>query len=76
MNKSPVQPEKPEKGEIQDYEVDNAVETLLRAEEIKKNKPLMDKVAVKLKVKHQAISSLRELRDVAKEKTAKPVSDE
>lgn len=51
--------------EPQEFEVDSAVEALLRAEEIKNKPKLMKKVMEKLTKKQQAISSLQELKDVA-----------
>lgn len=44
------------------WEVDSAVETLLRAEEIKKNAPLMKAVQKKLSGKAKAIRSVQDLR--------------
>ena len=69
-----VQPDGKKKG-IDKWEVDSAVESLLRAEEIKANKPLMKEVMKKLDGKKTAISSLQELRSVADEKN-KEASEE
>ena len=65
----PVSPDKEEgKKKIESYEVDNAVDCLLRAEEVKRNKPLMKLVLKKLDDKKSAITSLQELRSIAADK--------
>jgi hypothetical protein len=51
-----------------DSEVDSAVETLMKAEEIKGNAELMTKVNEKLGKKESAIKSLAHLRKVAAKK--------
>jgi len=47
---------------IEDYEVDSAMEALLRAEEIKGNPEMMALVQKKLASKKQAITSLEDLK--------------
>ena len=64
---SPSQPDKKEYGKFDKYEVDNAVDTLLRAEEIKGNADLMTHVEKCLAKKYRAIQSVRDLKDAAKE---------
>lgn len=49
------------------YEVEDAVSTLLRAEEIRQNKPLMKEVAKKLEGKKKAITSIQGLKDRSRE---------
>jgi hypothetical protein len=58
------QPVKPEgkKKKYEEYEVDSAVETLIRAEEIKHNPPLMALVQKKIAKKKRAISSIDDLK--------------
>lgn len=51
-----------------DYKVDDAMHTLMRAEEHKQDTELMKKVHHKLGKKKKAITSLQQLREVAKEK--------
>ena len=60
-------PSQPTKKKIEDYEVDNAVDTLLRAEEIKRNEPLMELVSKKIQIKKKAINSIAELRAIKNE---------
>jgi len=50
-----------------DYEADSAVEALIRAEEIKGNKGLMERVQKKLAKKYRAVQSLQDLKDMAAE---------
>jgi hypothetical protein len=60
----PVNPKEDKNGDgIPDYEVDSAMETLLRAEEHKKNSKLMDKVHAKLSTKKKAITSIQGLKE-------------
>jgi hypothetical protein len=47
---------------IEKYEVDSAVETLLRAEEIKQNKPLMVEVHKAMAKKKKAFTSIASLK--------------
>lgn len=49
-------------GTFDKYEVENACDTLLRAEEIKKNPELMAEVSKIIDKKHSAITSLKGLR--------------
>lgn len=49
---------------MHEYEIDDAVRTLLRAEEIKGNKKLLTAVLEKLGKQKKAISSLQDLRDL------------
>lgn len=58
----------PKKDSIDKYEVEDAVRTLLRAEEIKADKKLMALVGPEISKKHKAISkisSMAQLRDKA-----------
>lgn len=59
-----AQPSMPEKdSEPQQYEIEDAANTLTRAEEIKKNKKLMPHVHKHLAKKAKAITSIQGLRD-------------
>ncbi len=58
----------PKKDSFDKYEVDSACDTLLRAEEIKKNKALFAACQKKLAGKIEAIKSIADLRRVASEK--------
>lgn len=49
------------------HEIESAAETLMRAEEIKKNKALMPHVHKHLSKKKHAINSIADLKKVAKE---------
>ncbi len=57
--------EKKENSKPEKYEIENAVNTLLRAEEIKNDKRLMPHVHKHIQKKKAAISSLAELKEVA-----------
>jgi len=62
------QPEKPKSDDKDtDYEADSAVDALIRAEEIKGNKVLMERVQKKLAKKYRAVQSLQDLKDMAAE---------
>lgn len=63
---SKAQPADPEKGPHQ-YEIEEAANTLMKAEEIKKNKKLMPHVHKHLSKKKAAITSVQGLRDKLKE---------
>lgn len=52
-----------ESKEPHDYEIEDAANTLMKAEEIKKNKKLMPHVHKHLQKKAKAISSVQGLRD-------------
>lgn len=52
-----------------DWAVDDAVRTLLRSEEIKKDSKMMGLVQKKLKKKKAEITSLQQLRDIANSDT-------
>lgn len=54
-----------EKSEPGEYEVEDAANTLMRAEHIKKNKKLMPHVHKHLKNKKSAIESIADLREKA-----------
>lgn len=54
--------------EMNDMEVDCAVDALMRAEEIKQDPELMKKVLERVSVKKKAISSIEQLRKVAMDK--------
>lgn len=58
----PSQPSSPDEWKVKD-----AMETLLRAEEIKRDKSLMKEVHKMLDGKHKAITSLKDLRDARDE---------
>ncbi len=64
---TPVMPDK-KKG-YDKYELDNAVETLQRAEEIKADKKLMKALGPHLAKKVKAITSVAQLREVGRKKT-------
>jgi len=49
---------------IDKYEVDDAVRTLLRAEDIKSNKELMKLVGPELAKQHKNISKVRSIADI------------
>lgn len=55
-----------------DYSIEEAVRTLMRAEEHKSDPKMMEHVHQKMKKQHKVISSIKELRKVAK---AKPMDD-
>ena len=59
------------KKKIESYEIDSAVDALMRAEEIKGNSALMALVQKKLASKKKAITSLEDLR-AAKQKIMAP----
>lgn len=59
--------EKKKKG-YDDWELDSAVDSLVRAEEIKQDKKLLKAIQGRLKTKKKAISSIAELRGVYDEK--------
>lgn len=61
--------ESPENSEPQEYEVKDAADTLMKAEEIKKNKKLMPHVHKHLNKKFQ---SLKDLKRLAVEKDMAP----
>lgn len=52
---------------IEDYEVDSACDTLMRAEEIKHNEELMKLVRKKLAKKQKAINSIADLKAAREE---------
>lgn len=56
--------------EFEKYELENAVDTLHKAEEIKQNPALMKAIGPLLDKKSKAVKSLDDLRAVAKEKLA------
>ncbi len=60
--------------EEKDYEAEDAHRTLMQAEEIKENAPLMKRVAKIAGRKHKAISKLKDLVDLHKEKYPKKSS--
>lgn len=60
----PEAPEKNESKKIDDYEVNSAMETLMRAEEIKKDPELMKLVQKKAGSKMKSIKSVQDLRDL------------
>jgi len=53
---------KKDKEDIADYEIEDAVRTLLRAEEHKMNPKMMDKVHAKLGQQKKAINSIKGLK--------------
>lgn len=55
----------------EDYEIKDAADTLMRAEEIKKDKRLMPHVHKHLHKKVKQIKSIQDIRDAAKEMSAK-----
>lgn len=58
------EPSKPgKKKKIEDYEVDSAVDCLIRAEEIKENEELMKLVNKKIAKKKSAINSIADLKE-------------
>jgi hypothetical protein len=61
----PVNPDKQgkKKTTFEKYEVEDAVSTLLRAQEIQANKPLMAEVHKKLEGKRKAITSIQGLKE-------------
>lgn len=63
---SPMAPADPKK--IEDYHVDDALQTLLKGEEHKEDPDLMEKVMEKLHKKKRAIQSLSDLKHVAHER--------
>lgn len=64
-----MESEGPMKGKgPQDWEVESACHTLMQAEKIKQNKPLMNKVQEMLGQKKAQITSLEELMKVADKK--------
>lgn len=64
-------PKEDDSDEPQDHEIGSAMDTLLRAEEIKKNTKLMPHVEKKMGAQKQhVISSLKELKKIAKKKIA------
>lgn len=70
--------EKGEKKEFEKYEIDNAVDCLIRAEEIKMNKKLYPLVKEELDKKEMIIgkiSSLKDLKRVAKKKAAEEMEE-
>jgi hypothetical protein len=60
----------------EEHEVDCAVETLIRAEEIKKDPELMAKVLERTKEKQQVLKSIAGLRKKAAEVLSKPSKGE
>lgn len=60
----------------EEYEVDCAVDTLAKAEEIKKDPELMAKVVERAKEKHGALKSIAELRVKASQVRAKKDDDD
>lgn len=63
-------PEKPDN--YQDHHVDSALETLMRAEDIKGDHKMMKLVKHKIGKKKKSIESIAELREVAKQKMNEP----
>lgn len=61
-------PQEQQEDEILPHHVDNAVDDLLRAEQHKRNPKLMARVHKKIDEKHAAITSLKQLRQVAQDK--------
>lgn len=68
-----IEKEEKEYGEYEKYEIESAARTILEAEEIKADKEKMKYVAMCLKKKSEgmskAISSLSELKAIAKKKS-------
>lgn len=64
------------KDNMHDYEVDDAMRTLLRAEEIKANDKLMDAVQKKLTGQSKAIKSIADLRKKKAELDAEEEAEE
>jgi hypothetical protein len=69
IDASPVGVEEESEKKYDKWEVDCAVNDLLRAEEIKANPELMKLVLEKMADKKKAISSIAELRAVASKKS-------
>lgn len=65
---SPVKPG--EKKKIDQYEVEDAVRTLIRAEEVKGNAELMKLVGAEVNKKKKAINSIADLKVAREEKVA------
>lgn len=55
----------------QDYEIEDAANTLMRAEKIKKDKRIMPHVHKHLENKVKEIRSIQDIRDAAKEMSEK-----
>jgi hypothetical protein len=51
-----------------DYQTENDMDTLMRAEEVKQDKHRMQRVAKRVGRKHKAITSLKDLTDVYNQK--------
>ena len=51
-----------------DYQADNDMDTLMRAEEVKQDKSRMQRVAKRVGRKHKAITSLKDLTDIYNQK--------
>lgn len=66
MSAKAVDPSDEEDREPHQYEIEDAANTLTKAEEIKKNKKLMPHVHKHLQKKAKAIHSIQGLRDAAK----------
>lgn len=77
MKSEPVNPKMPEKKNgFDDYEVKDALETLMRAKEIENNKPLMKEVHKLALKKEGAIRSIQDLKDRAEEMNEEDEDDE
>lgn len=63
-------------GKLQDYEIDDAMRTLLKAEEIKQDDKLMKAVQGRLGKQQKAIRSIADLRAKKQELDAEPDGDE
>ena len=67
--------EKKKDGEYDKYELESACDTLTRAEEIKADKKLMKALGPYLEKKKKAITSIEELRGVARKKILEDKSE-
>ena len=66
-----INPKLMDEDKYAEHEVEEAAETLLRADEIKKDAKLMEKINEHWDVKGKKIKSLQDLKDVANNFSAK-----